>query len=215
MGEARGGGRAVARAWHATTAVVAVTALVLQLVLVLGADGASLGVRLGRLVSYFTIQSNLLVAVGTATLARDPERDGTTWRAVRLAGLVGITVTGLVHFFLLRPLIHVHGWDLVCDRMLHVAVPALTVVGWLLLGPRPRVTWQAFGWALAWPLAWLVWTLTVGGLTGWYPYPFLDVDEKGWGSVLGTSLGITVLFLLLFAAVAALDRRLRSSHERA
>ena len=101
-----------ARVWHGLTAVVAIGALVLQLVLVIqggrvldDASQPALPVRLGRLVSYFTIQSNLLVAVTAAQLARDPIRDGPAWRVVRLAAVAGIFVTGVVHFVLLRPLL--------------------------------------------------------------------------------------------------------------
>ena len=206
-----------ARRWHALTAVVAVGALTLQLVLVVTGYGAlldeeqpGLGIRLGRLVSYFTIQSNVLVAAGAITLARDPARDGAGWRVLRLAGLVGITVTGLVHFFLLRPLLDLHGWSYVCDKLLHMVVPALAIIGWAVFGPRPRVSGRAIAWALAWPVAWTAWTLAVGGVTGWFPYPFLDFDEKGWASVLVVCGGITALFLALFGVAWALDRRLRS-----
>jgi len=205
-----------ARRWHLLTAVVVVAALLLQLVLVI--DGGrvlddqrppDLGVRLGRLVSYFTIQSNLLVAIAAITLARDPSYDGRWWRAVRLAGLVGITVTGLVHFVLLRPLIDLSGWDWAADKLLHMVVPVLAVVGWLLFGPRPRVGLTEVRRAIAWPVAWLVWTLAVGTLTGWYPYPFLDVDAEGWARVLAAAGMVTLLFLALFAAAYQLDRRSR------
>ena len=37
--------------------------------------------------------------------------------------------------------------------------------------------------ALAWPVAWLCWTLVVGQVDGWVPYPFLDAGEEGWGAV--------------------------------
>jgi len=205
-----------ARRWHLLTAVVVVAALLLQLVLVVEGGRVlddqqppGLGVRLGRLVSYFTIQSNLLVAVAAITLARDPSYDGRWWRTVRLAGLVGITVTGLVHFVLLRPLIDLSGWDWAADKLLHMAVPALAVVGWLLFGPRPRVSLVEVRRAIAWPVAWLLWTLAVGALTGWYPYPFLDVEAEGWARVLAAAGMVTLLFLALFAAAYRLDRRSR------
>lgn len=207
-----------ARRWHLVTAVVVVTALVLQLALVLqggrAADGTEepeLPVRLGRLVSYFTIQSNLLIAVAAVGLARDPARDGPWWRTLRLAGLVGITVTGLVHFVVLRPLMDLDGWDYVCDKLLHMAVPLLAIVGWLLFGPRPRVSLTEVRRALVWPFAWLGWTLAVGAISGWYPYLFLDVDEEGWGRVLLAAAAITVLFLALFAAAYRVDRRFPAS----
>ncbi|HYN65507.1 MAG TPA: Pr6Pr family membrane protein [Ornithinibacter sp.] len=204
-----------ARAVHALTAVVAVAALVLQTVLVVSGDSVlaeqevpPLLTRLGRLVSYFTIQSNLLVAVTAVQLARDPVRDGRGWRAVRAAALVGITVTGLVHFVLLRPLLDLHGASRVADTMLHLVVPVLAVVGWLVAGPRPRAPWRDAVPALVWPVAWLVWTLVVGAVSGWYPYPFLDVGTEGAGSVAVTCIGVTVLFLALAAVLSALDRRM-------
>jgi hypothetical protein len=204
----------IARRWHLVTAATTVVALVLQLVLVVrggqapvGVEEPDLPVRLGRLISYFTIQSNLLTAVATVGLARDPARDGPWWRTVRLAGLVAITVTGLVHFVLLRPLMDLDGWDYVCDKLLHMAVPLLAVVGWLLFGPRPRISLAEVRRAIVWPFAWLGWTLAVGAISGWYPYLFLDVDAEGWGRVLLATAAITVLFLALFAAAYRVDRR--------
>lgn len=203
------------RAGHLLVAVVGTAALVLQTVLVVQGsvvldeqDPPALGLRLARLVAYFTIQSNLLVTVAAWALVGDPDRDGRLFRAVRLAGVMGITVTGLVHFVLLRPLLDLHGADLVADRLLHMAVPTLAVLAWLLLGPRPRVDAGAVRAALAWPVAWLVVTLLVGRTTGWVPYPFLDADENGWGAVMVAVVGVTALVGALLAGFAALDRRL-------
>jgi len=147
--------------------------------------------------------------VTTPRLARDPAYDGPRWRVVRAAAVSGITVTGLVHWFLLRPLLHLDGADLVADKLLHLAVPLLAVVGWLVFGPRPRVDWPACLRAAGWPVAWLVLTLVSGALTGWYPYPFLDHREHGVDHVVVVCIGIFVLFFALFAAMRAYDRRAR------
>jgi len=205
-----------ARAWHLLTALVASAALLLQLVLVVNGDAIlvdhdppNLLQRLLRFVAYFTVESNILVLVTTARLARDPAYDGARWRVVRVAAVSGITVTGLVHWFLLRPLLHLDGADLVADKLLHLAVPLLAVVGWLLFGPRPRVDWSACLRAAGWPVGWLVLMLVSGALTGWYPYPFLDHREHGWDHVMVVCLGIFVLFFALFAAMREYDRRAR------
>jgi hypothetical protein len=204
-----------ARQVHLVVAVVAWCAVVLQLVLVcrgtvilVEQDPPALPTRIYRFFAYFTVQSNLLVAIASTALARDPVLDGTGWRIARLAGLVGITVTGLVHFFLLRPLLDLTGADWLADKMLHMVVPVLAVAAWAWVGPRPRVVAREAAYALCWPLAWLAWTLAVGQVDGWVPYPFLDADEEGWGSVAVVGVGITVLFLGLFALVHLLDRRL-------
>lgn len=204
-----------ARAVHLVVAVVATAALVLQTLLVVTGSAVldetqvpPLGLRVVRLVGYFTIQSNVLVAVTSWQLGRDPARDGRWWRPVRLAALSGITVTGLVHFVLLRPLLDLEGADALADALLHVAVPVLAVLAWVLAGPRPRMTRRTALEALGWPLAWLAAMLPLGAVTGWYPYPFLDPATDGVGAVVVACLGVTVLFLLLLAAAVALDRRL-------
>jgi len=204
-----------ARTVHLVVAAVTWAAVLLQLVLVVQGsailvedDPPGLGTRITRFFAYFTIQSNLLVAVVSTALAREPALDRPAWRVVRLAGLVGITVTGIVHFFLLRPLLDLDGADWVADKMLHMVVPVLALAAWAWVGPRPRFAVREAAYALCWPLAWLAWTLVVGRVDGWVPYPFLDAEVEGWGAVAVVSVGIMVLFLLLFAVFGWLDRKL-------
>ena len=78
------------------------------------------------------------------------------------------------------------------DKLLHVVVPLLAVIGWLFFGPRPRVTIRVILLGLVWPARWLAYTL-VRGVTGWYPYPFLDVDAQGGARVAVASLAVTGL----------------------
>jgi hypothetical protein len=49
-------------------------------------------VRLGRPVSYFTIESNLLVLAAAVSLVLAPGRDGRLWRVVRLDALLGVVI---------------------------------------------------------------------------------------------------------------------------
>jgi hypothetical protein len=83
------------------------------------------------------------------------------------------------------------------------------VLGWLVLGPRPRIDWGVCLRAAVWPLAWLVVILLQAAATGWYPYPFLDHNTHGWGRVLVVCVGIFVLFFLVFAVLRDYDRRMR------
>jgi Na+-driven multidrug efflux pump len=194
---------------------VALVALVLQLVLVVRggrvleeAHPPPMSLRLLRFVAYFTVQSNILVLVSTAALARDPDRCRRGFRALRTAAVTGIAVTGLVHWFLLRPLLDLHGADYGADKLLHVVVPALAVAGWLLFGPRPRMTTRSSLVASAWPLGWLLVILVQGAASGWYPYPFLDHREHGWGHVLVVCAGIFVLWFALIGLEVLYDRRM-------
>lgn len=202
------------RAWHLVTALVAGIAVVFQLWLVI--DGAAtllpesqpaLTTRLVRFVSYFTILSNVLVCVSTATLVRGDPRSR-LWRVLRLDAVLGITVTGLVHWFLLRPILDLHGASYAADKLLHVVVPVLAVVGWLVFGPRDRVGRAEVVPSLVFPLAWLGYTLAHGAVSGWYPYPFVDVGVHGYAVVAVNCLGVAVLFVALAAGAVRVDRRL-------
>lgn len=197
-----------ARTWHAVTALVSGAALALQLVLSTALEGEPLAVRWLRLVSFFTIQSNLLVCVTTSRLALRGDVEPRGWRVARLCGVMGITVTGLVYVTVLRGINDLEGWWVVADAMLHYAVPLLAVVGWLAFGPRGRVDRSVAGRALLWPVAWLAYTLAHGAVSGWYPYPFLDVAELGYGPALLNCAVVTVLMVAVASALLALDHRL-------
>jgi hypothetical protein len=117
-------------------------------------------------------------------------------------------VTGLVHWFLLRPLLHRHGDDLVADELLHVVVPILAVVGWLVSGPRPAMSWWArlrandvaAGLARRDP--------RTGRRDRLYPYPFVDPRSHGWDHVVVVSAGVFVLWFALLLGQQAYDRRM-------
>lgn len=203
------------RTWHLVTFVVAVVALVLQLALVAsgqnildaGAATTGTGEKIRRYFSYFTIQSNILVAVAMFLIIA--RRTGTQFfRVVRLASLVGITVTGVVAFVALPPSPTYSTANLVCDRLLHIVVPLLTFVGWIAFGPRGYARNNDILPALAWPVLWLAATLGLAPVVKWYPYPFLDVAALGIGRVLTNCLIIAVLYVALASVATWVDRRL-------
>jgi hypothetical protein len=203
------------RVFHLATFAVAAFAVVLQLVLVL--QGHSVldetarpdrGTRVVRFLSYLTIWSNVLVAWSTLTLALGRDRDTPLWRALRLDAVVICFGGGIVHFFFLRPLLDLDGWDLAADRLLHVVVPLLAVVGWVLFGPRGRATLADLGPFLVLPVFWLAYTLVRGAVVDWYPYPFVDVIEHGYGVVALNCVGVSVLMLLIASLAVLVDQRL-------
>ncbi|HEY5822344.1 MAG TPA: Pr6Pr family membrane protein [Propionibacteriaceae bacterium] len=204
----------VGRVWHVVTFAVAVTALVLQLGVILSGQtvlgtpvSVGMGEQVRRYFSYFTIQANLLVAVSMFLIISG--RTGSRFfRVVRLAALVGITVTGVVAFIALPPSPNYSLVNLVCDRLLHIVVPLLTFGGWVVFGPRGFIKSSDVLPALAWPVLWLVATLALGPWTGWYPYPFLNVSLLGLGRVLLICLVIAGLFFLLAGLALWSDRRL-------
>ncbi|MCX4831718.1 Pr6Pr family membrane protein [Streptomyces sp. NBC_01016] len=200
-------------------AVVVAAALVAQFVLVFSGgssagagdttgDEAGTWTRLVRMLSYFTIQSNILVLACAVILVLRPGRDGAGWRVLRLDALLGITITGLVFAIVLAPQIHAEGVSLWITVGLHYIAPPMTLVGWLLFGPRGRIDGATVGWAFVWPALWIAYTLVHGAVTDWYPYPFLDVHTRGYGLALRNIVGVLVVAGLLAWLFGWIDRRL-------
>src|SRR5437899_714401 len=110
-----------ARWLHLTVALVATSSLLLQFWLILTLDDSPVpvGQRVLRYFSYFTIQSNLLVAVTSWLLVADPVRSGQVFPVFRLMGLVGISVTGIIYATVLAGLHELTDWNKVADIGLH------------------------------------------------------------------------------------------------
>jgi len=167
-------------------------------------------------ITYFTIWSNTTVAVVLTALAVRPnlflrhDRVGGIWRTLRLDSVLMITVTGVV-FNLLLAEGGKQGLDWLSNNMLHVINPILTVVVFLVAGPRGMLNVRVVFAALVLPLIWAAFALTRGAIILAYPYPFLDAATNGWGPVFTFIIVIIVFAIILsfiYWGVDALIRRL-------
>jgi uncharacterized membrane protein len=210
-----------ARWWHGTIAFLVAVGLAIQTGIAVRAPGTPEGndvgtlagtVAVGRIVrmlSFFTIQSNILCGFVALQLAQFSDRDGRMWRVARLDALVGITVTGIVYSTVLARVHEPKGWEQVSTNIVfHYVVPLMMVVGWLVFGPRPRIDAHALRWSLAWPLVWLAYTVAHGASTHWYPYPFMDAADRGYARVLVNAVLVTVVLVGVALAFRFGDRRL-------
>lgn len=204
------------RVVHALIAVIISISLAIQMVLVVtgGADARSggidmsvgLDIRLARLFSAFTILSNIIVLVTAILLVIRPIRDGRLWRVVRLDALLSIVITGVVYAVVLAPQVNLTGWAFVITVGFHYLSPWLTLGAWLLFGPRPRFTWSTVAWAFVWPTAWVLYTFIHGSISGWYPYPFLDVTKLGFEGAALNSLMVLVVAIVFAVLLKLVDR---------
>jgi hypothetical protein len=173
----------------------------------------ALATRLVRLFSFFTIQSNLVVGLASAAIVFGPRVDGPWWRALRLASLIGITVTGVVYIAILAADATNTGLSVVTNAMLHFICPPMVILAWLIVGPWPPLIWGDLVRAMIWPALWIVYTLIRGAITDWYPYPFIDVIEHGYGKVAANIVFITIFALAVGSVVILLNRFRRRSVE--
>ncbi|BCJ46616.1 hypothetical protein GCM10010168_38610 [Actinoplanes ianthinogenes] len=206
--------RRYSRLWHGLLAVVVLGSLLTQLVLTAQGAPDAEGVvqpaatRFVRLFSYFTIQSNILLAIVAVTLTLNPDRDGRVWRVIRLDAVLGIVITGLVYATVLAGTAHPTGAGWWSNLGFHYVAPWWALAGWLLFGPRSRMDWRTLVWAVLWPLIWIGYTFAHGAATDWYPYPFTSVTDIGYPAAVRNMAFVVVIAVLFGALLWLLDRRL-------
>ena len=175
-------------------AAVALAGLVLQFVIFAGRVG--LGLASWRFIGFFTVLSNIGIALVATAIALGQDNRLTSAKA-RLMGLTAIVTVGFVYSLLLRSLWNPTGLQKLVDAALHDWTPILFAALWALM-PHGELSWRDMKWALTPPAIYLAYTLTRGAFDGWYPYYFLNptlqtADELAIG-ILGT--------LFVFATVA-------------
>lgn len=167
--------------------------------------------RLFDWLTYFTILSNIVVAVVMTALLFRPgwfdrqDAVGRVWRALRLDSVVMILVTGIVYNLLLAEG-GKSGIDWVNNFQQHVLNPVLTLLVFLLAGPKRLASWRTALDAMVLPVLWAVYALLRGQVIGAYPYFFLDVAKLGLVPVMVFIAQILAFALVLCAGLIGLDR---------
>jgi len=218
------GGSIWARWLSAVAALVAWGALALQLGIVvekMAAAGEGFGPALWRFLGYFTVLTNLFVAVVATAYAARPDGPMAAPR-VRLAAVVSIVLVGIIYALLLRNVWKPEGWQLVADRLLHQASPVLFLATWALaaragqgnggLGASGlgmgRLGVRDAAWAMAPPVLYLAYALARGEADGWYAYWFLDPAKLGEGRMALNTALLAAVFLATALIFLGLDRLL-------
>lgn len=166
-----------------------------------------------RFFSYFTILTNLIVAIcSTVLLLKIPDEWYSFFkiRAAQTAVLVYILVVGLVYNLVLRTLWSPEGLQKIVDELLHSVIPLLYLGFWwrcknTSMAPKQSVA----GW-LIYPLLYLFFILIRGYFSGFYPYPFVNVDQSSFSQVLVNCLVLTLLFFGLSLVLKTIDQKRRA-----
>lgn len=202
----------MAGTYRSIAGLIGWSALILQYVLMAGGQPpAAVAERTVNYFSFFTILSNLLVAMALSAPAAARWSGLARWwlkPVVRGAIALYIAVVMAIYHLLLRQIWDPQGWQLVADVTLHYLMPVLYLIDWLVFAPKVRLAWRAAVWWLAFPTLYGLWSLIHGAVSGWYPYPFLDVGVLGYPRTLGNMAAMVLAFLVPGLGVVALDRLL-------
>jgi hypothetical protein len=205
------------RNYRISAAAVAWSALILEYYLTITEPGVPMIEAIIRYFSFFTILTNILVALALTLPWLAPSmRAGRFFDrpSVRTAILNYIIIVAVIYHYLLAKLWNPQGWQFVADTIEHVVTPALYVTDWVLFVPKGTVNYRsAFIW-LAYPLVYAAYSLIHGAVTGFYPYPFINVREFGYDRVF-LNMGVLILvFLVLGLALIAIDRCIGSAQAK-
>jgi len=157
-----------------------------------------------RFFAYFTVQSNLIgVAAFMWLVANGRKPRSRRMELLRGAAAVYLTVTFFVVIFLLS------GADVQMklawvDFVVHKLFPVIVVVDWILDPPKSRLAHRDVLIWLVYPLIWTGLTMVRGAVDGWYPYPFLNPANGGYGQVAVIAVAITFGFLATSAVIVAI-----------
>lgn len=184
-------------------------ALAAQLYISIASKANPLPEILARYFTYFTILTNLLVAVCCTAMWLSPaSRWGRFFAgaSTRTALAVYILVVGLIYNVVLRFLWQPQGLQRVVDELLHSVIPVLFVLHWFLFVAGERLPLKSLWPWLIYPLVYIVVVLIRGAFSGFYPYPFIDVKQIGMQQALINAVGVAAIFILLSLLFIAISR---------
>jgi hypothetical protein len=182
----------------AVTGLTALAAIVLQLYsnIAINKAGLTVAEHLLRFFTFFTILTNLLIGICCVSVAAGVNNFFTKINMLN-AAVVYITIVGIIYNVVLRGQFVLTGVDKFLNEVLHVVVPVLYIIYWVLFVPKNNLQWKN---ALPWiwyPLIYLGIILIRGAISNYYPYPFVDVKTIGYSNALLNSFFVTLAFLFI------------------
>ncbi len=165
--------------------VVFISALIGVILSAIGGKEAFMG---GSTVfMYFTIQSNILIAlvclIGIYFLLRN--KNYNIWYLIKFVSTISITLTGLVFCFVLAPTMGMVAWNL-ANILTHVIVPVTAVIDFFVVSVNSNYQKKDVFYVIIPPILYAIYA-GIGYSLNWefapnvnYPYFFLN-----WGSKAG------------------------------
>lgn len=162
-----------------------------------------------RFFSFFTILTNTLVAL-FFTVSFLKERPRLLQWLNRDGAITALTtfilIVGLVYQVVLRSIWEPRGFQLIVDELLHSAIPLYMLIYWILYVNTTGLQLRRLALWIIYPVIYIVFIIVRGNYSGFYPYPFLNVNEIGFESTLVNISIILGLMLVLIFALSILGK---------
>ena len=169
---------------------------------------SSKGMNPLELLTFFTIQSNIIVVMYCFASLR---KKNFFFNGPGFAGLamLNIIITGIIFFLMLRTVYQPTGLGFYGNIIEHYVVPIMMGGDFLLSRSRAVMRYMYIIPWIGYAACYLVLALIKGAAGFNYPYPFLDIDKHGAGQVFVNVLVIGCGFALVAALIVAVDRWLK------
>jgi hypothetical protein len=175
------------------------------------ADGK---IALGSL-RYYTTLSNLLVGIGFLFLLALYNSKNKFRHYVIFSIMVTISATGLVYNFVLVPF---GGTDMIFSDyrnfVTHLFSMILTIINYLAFEEKGFLNFKHILAGCAFPFVYWVVCISLGGITGFYPYFFMNPQEIGWAMTF-LWFGIIVFFMfVLWLLFVIIDKNIKKNKSK-
>ncbi len=153
------------------------------------------------LARFFTILTNLAVAVtfGMAASRRggfaasQHGNEAAPWIAALTLAMV---LVGGTYHVLLAGITDFVGLGAWANHGLHSVVPVACLLWWLAYAPKRTLDYGDLPMFVLWPCLYVAYALARGAADGVYPYPFMDLPEKGAVEVAFNLAGLSIALLI-------------------
>ncbi|CAM1342187.1 Pr6Pr family membrane protein [Tenacibaculum aestuarii] len=161
-----------------------------------------------RFFSFFTILTNTLVALFfTNKITR--KMNVLNKNGALTAITTFILIVGLVYQFVLRATWNPTGLQFVVDELLHTIIPIYMFIYWLLYAKSNNFKLKYILPWLTYPIFYIIYVMIRGNLSGFYPYPFLNVTKIGLQqSIINISV-ILIVSLILMSFLILIGKKLK------
>ena len=172
-------------------------------------QGMNVWQTLSRMLAYFTILTNLVVAAYYSIRLISPDSATGRWLAQPSVGsgiAMYVTLVCVIVHLILRHLQVLTGNALLADTILHYVTPILFVIFWIGWVPKRSLQSRHALWWTLYPLAYFLYAMLRGAGSDFYPYPFINVAKLEFQAVVINAALISLTFFVAGLALIASDR---------
>lgn len=200
----------MARTYRLFCALAAWTTLITQYgVIIIGGKYGGFFASNLAFFGYFTILTNILAALAfTAPFLKPktPLHRLFMRQSVRAAITLYILIVAIVYHVILSADHNPAGLNALTNIGLHYILPALYILDWFAFSAKDKMRFKTLPLWAVYPLIYGVFTIGRGLMTGIYPYPFLNISERGLSAVIVTMCIFCAVYIIGGAGFTALGR---------